>query len=97
MPATRNAKTTVISSISPAFVEQGWEGLVKIHGNGFDRYSFAKFNDATPEVVDQSDSLLVVEIHPDLTANPGRISVQVHTIESGTSNEIPFVVKPKSR
>lgn len=93
MPATQDVQAISISSLSPAVVDRHWEGLVKIHGCGFDKLSFASFNSATPEVLERSDSHLVVEIHPDLTANPGRIRVKVHTIESGASNELEFVVR----
>ncbi len=93
MHSVQEAQEVTIQSISPEFVNLGWEGLVKIQGTGFDKYSFATFNAATPQVVDRSESQIVVEIHPDLTANPGRIAVKVHTIESGASNEVAFVVK----
>ncbi|WP_437191620.1 IPT/TIG domain-containing protein [Planctomicrobium sp. SH527] len=93
MHSAQETQEVTIQSISPATVKVGWEGLVKIQGTGFDRCSFAMFNSATPTVVDRNDSQLVVEIHPDLTANPGRISVKVHTTESGSSGEVAFLVK----
>lgn len=86
------ALTPSIESISPQKVSLGWEGIVKIHGKGFDSGSFVKFNDATPKVIDKSETLLAVEIHPDLTANPGRHTVVVHNTEGGVTNQVEFII-----
>lgn len=92
MTSNLAALAPTIQSISPHKVPLGWEGIVKIHGSGFDRGSIVKFNDATPEVIDQSAELLAVEIHPDLTANRGRHKVVVHTTEGGMTNEVEFII-----
>lgn len=92
-----NIKLTlpVISFLNPSEINQGWEGNIEIHGDGFDRGSFAFVDAKNPRTVFKNGQLLEVEIKKDITDVAGDKKVKVHTGGGDLSNEVKLTVKPR--
>lgn len=82
-----------ITSLDPYEVDQGWEGVVKIHGRNFDEGSFPLFNSDVPRSTRKSDSLLIAHVTDQITGTPGAQTVKVHSGGGSVSNEKTFTVR----
>jgi hypothetical protein len=84
----------VIASLDPNTGSVGWQGSVKINGQGFDEECFVLFDVPGTEVRTnfKSDTLLEADLLQPISANPGTYEVKVHSGEGDVSNPASFTV-----
>jgi hypothetical protein len=79
MSDKKSTEIPIISALDPDTVSQGWEGVMKVYGSGFDKGSFVLIDGLGPRVTRQSSSLIEVQLNTDITGSVGDKVVKVHT------------------
>ncbi len=86
----------VLSSISPTQIKQGWTGTLRVTGSRFDSntYVFIDHGAKIPSRRVLSDTLIEVQLGPDITGSPRDRTVEVRNGEGEFSDELRLVVTP---
>jgi hypothetical protein len=93
MSNEKSTEIPTISALDPDAVNQGWEGIMKVYGSGFDNGSFVLINGAAPRTTYKSSNLLEAQLNIEITGDVGDKEVKVHTSAGEVSDSRTLTVK----